>query len=155
MWGQAGHGQRAQLPVSLADRPMPLDLRVDPSQPAFTRCSRDGNPGGGDPADGDAEGQVNLYLFWKTDDVVDRADRWEMTVGLVEQAPKDECTVDITPRRLQQLRVGPGERVRWTSTPADGGGEAQSGEATADTLGLVTLEKVRVGKGMNRLRVER
>ena len=44
---------------------MPLDLRTDQSQPAFTGCSLDDDSGDGDPADGDAEGQSNLYLFWK------------------------------------------------------------------------------------------
>ncbi len=115
VWGQSGHGQRARLPISLADRVMPMDLRTDQSLPAFTHCSLDDEPGDGDPARGDAEGQVNLYLYWETDDIVDQVDRWELTVGLVEQAPSDQCTVDITPRRVQRFRPKPGSKVSWTN----------------------------------------
>ncbi|MCR4414431.1 MAG: hypothetical protein NUV77_18590, partial [Thermoguttaceae bacterium] len=63
VWGQAGHGQRARMPVTLEERVMPIDLRTDQTLPAFTRCSLDDRPGNGAAADGDAEGQVNLYLF--------------------------------------------------------------------------------------------
>ena len=87
---------------------MPTDLRVDRSQPAFTRCSLDNDPGRGDPRDGDPRAQVNLYLFWETGDVVDQPDCWEMTVGLVKTAPKDTCTVNITPRRLRRLKLESG-----------------------------------------------
>jgi pimeloyl-ACP methyl ester carboxylesterase len=155
VWGQAGHGQRAALPISLSDRSMPMDLRIDQSLPAFTGCSLDDDPGRGDPAVGDAQGQSNLYLFWQTDDVVDRPDRWEMTVALVDKAPKDECTVNITPRRLQQLKLEPGQKVQWTSTSLADGGQVQTGQATADEHGLVTLEKVRVGKAKSRVVVTR
>jgi pimeloyl-ACP methyl ester carboxylesterase len=151
VWGQRGHGQRAQLPVSLSDRYMPLDLRTDQSQPAFTRCSLDQDPGDGEPSSGDAEGQSNLYLFWDTEDVVDRAERWEMTVGLVAQAPKDTCTVDITPRRVQRFRPPPGSEVTWTNTSVADPADVQSGRATVDALGLITLPQVRIAKGKNRV----
>ena len=45
VWGQSGHGQRARLPISLNDRHMPMDLRIDQSLPAFTNCSLDDDPG--------------------------------------------------------------------------------------------------------------
>jgi len=153
VWGQSGHGQRASMPVTLEERVMPIDLRTDQSLPAFTRCSLDDQPGSGDPKDGDAKGQSNLYLSWETKDIVDRPDRWELTVGLIEKAPRDECTVDITPRRLQQFRAAPGQTVKWTNTSPADGKQIQSGEATADRWGLVTLDKVRVTKGKNRISI--
>ncbi len=153
VWGQSGHGQRARMPVTLEERVLPIDLRTDQTLPAFTRCNLDDKPGSGSPADGDPAGQVNLYLLWETDDAVDRRDRWEMTVGLVARAPRDECTVDLTPRRCQQFKPRPGQRVRWTDTPAGKTEAIQSGEATADRWGLVTLEQVRVGKSKNRIRI--
>ncbi len=151
VWGQGGHGQRASLPVSLADRRMPMDLRIDQSLPAFTDCSLDDNPGDGNPKDGDAAGQANRYLFWETDDVVDRPDRWEMTIGLVEKAPKNDCTVNITPRRLQKFKPKPGQKVRWINTSLPDNKQLQTGRATADKHGLITLEGVRIGKTKNRL----
>lgn len=155
VWGQRGHGQRAALPVSLSDRLMPMDLRIDQSQPAFTRCSLDDAPGDGDPAQGAPEGQSNLYLSWETDDVVDTPDRWEMTVGLATQAPRDACTVDITPRRVQRFKPAPASQVRWTVRALQRRGGAVSGTAAVDQLGLVTLPAVTVAKGRNRITLER
>jgi len=153
VWGQGGHGQRARMPVTLEERVLPIDVRIDQSLPAFNECSLDGRPGNGDPKDGDAEGQANLYLFWETENIVERPDRWEMTVGLIAKAPKDECTVDLTPRRCQQFKPKPGQQVQWTNTAAGGSQAVQSGAARADKWGLVTLEKLRVGKGRNRVRI--
>lgn len=155
VWGRSGHGQRATMPVSLGERVLPIDVRTDQTLPALSACSLDDRPGGGDPADGDPKGQVNLYLFWETRDIVDRADRWEMTLGLIDKAPKDACTVDVTPRRCQQFKLKPGQRVKWTVAPPGEGTTAQSGEAAADRWGLVTLRGVRVGKGKSRVRIER
>ena len=137
MRGQGGHGERAQSPVTLSDRFVALEPRTDQSQPAFTACSLDDRPGNGSPADGDPKGQVNLYLFWETGDVADRPDGWEMTVGLVGKAPKDRCTVNLTPRRLQKLKPQPGEKFRWTNTPVGSDKAIQSGEVVADDIPAV------------------
>ena len=75
--------------------------------------------------------------------------RWEMTVALTAKAPKEECTVDITPRRLQKFKAKPGEKLKWSNT--SGAEEIQSGEVTADKWGLVTLQKVVVTKAENRI----
>ena len=166
IWGQGGHGQRAAMPADGGERIMTLDIRLDQSLPAFTNCSLDDNPGTADKLqkpkemtvgketkkdyfDGDSAGQVNLYLYWDTDSVVDTPDRWEMTVALTAKAPKEECTVDITPRRLQKLKAKPGEKFKWSNT--SGAGETQSGKVTADKWGLVTLQKVVVTKAENRI----
>jgi pimeloyl-ACP methyl ester carboxylesterase len=154
VWGQSGHGQRALMPVTLEERILPIDVRTDRSLPAFSRCSLDDRPGRGAADDGDPKGQSNLYLFWETKDAVDRPDAWEMTVGLIDKAPKDTCTVDITPRRLQAFKPRPDQAVRWTNRAADGS-VVQSGAVKADAHGLVTLPDVRVGKGKNRIRIER
>ncbi len=153
VWGQSGHGQRAAMPVSNSDRQMPMDLRTDQSLPAFTGGSLDDDPGTGDPADGDPKGQSNLYLYWETENIVDRADRWEMTVGLIEKAPQDQCTVDITPRRLQQFKLRPGQQVEWTNTPAGRHEPIQTGQATVDRRGLITLDQARISKAGNRIRI--
>ena len=49
-WGQAGHGQRALLPGDdPGERELGVDVRLDQTLPAFTRCCLDYNPGDGDP----------------------------------------------------------------------------------------------------------
>ncbi len=155
VWGQSGHGQRARMPVSLGERVLPIDVRIDQTLPAFAGCTLDDDPGKGDPSDGDSEGQVNLYLAWDTEDIVDRADRWEMTVRLIEKAPRDECQVDLTPRRCQQFKLTPGQKIHWSNTAGRGSKPLESGEATADRWGLVTLGGIRVSKAGNRIRIEK
>lgn len=143
-WGQSGHGERALCPPNIDGLRLqdtnPIDIRTDQTLPAFTRCSLDGNPGNGDPADGDASGQINAFLFWRTSDIVDTEREWAMTVGLVQTAPATSCTVSLTPRRLQHLVVAPGAAFRWTNTAFATGTVVQSGTAIADADGLLTIE---------------
>ncbi len=159
-WGQSGHGERVYVPtVTGGGDGGPklkgaLDVRLDRSLPAFTRCSLDDEPGSGDPADGAPKGQFNLYLRWDTEGVADEEGRWEVTAYLVEKAPSDACTVDVTPRRCRKFAAKPGERFAWTNAAPDGRA-VQSGESVADPHGLVTLEKVEVTKGRNRIKVVR
>ncbi len=182
VWGMSGHGQRARMPMDGRERIMPIDIRVDQSLPAFTRCSLDDSPGTAtrksgeqiekekkeiaeynktnrrkkslDVFDGKSSGQVNAHLYWKTDDAVDEENSWEMSVGLFRAAPADECTVSITPRRCQDFKPKCGEKFSWKNLDANGKAE-QSGEVTADQWGLITLEQVKVRKTGNRIQVFR
>jgi pimeloyl-ACP methyl ester carboxylesterase len=155
VWGQQGHGERARMPVTGSEQEMPLDLRVDQSLPAFTRGSLDDNPGNGARDDGDPSGRVNAYLFWETESIEDTEGVWKITVGLTPRAPRDDCRVDVTPRRLQRFKTTPGERLMWTNTRIGQRTPFESGEVVADQWGLVTLEKVTVHKGRNTIRVTR
>lgn len=153
IWGQNGHNQRALMPKTLEQQVNPLDLRVDQSQPAFTHCSLDGNPGNGDPTDGDPVGSVNMYLFWETEDIVDSANEWQMTVALAAKSPKPECTVDLTPRRLQRFRLVAGETLQWSNTSQ--GKVLQKGTVTVDQHGLATIEGLQVSQMSNRIRLSK
>src|SRR5207244_12460861 len=102
---------------------------------------------------GDREGQSNLYLTWKSGTIVDKTDEWALEVQLIAGAPKDTCTVDLTARRCQQFKPAAGTRLVWSNMSRAQGKEIQSGRATVDAWGLVTLPQVMVGKGGNRLRV--
>jgi pimeloyl-ACP methyl ester carboxylesterase len=155
VWGGEGHSQRALMPRAGGQQVMPLDLQIKQSVPAFTKSSLDDDPGSGPAESGAPAGQVNLYLDWRTNDIVDQADRWEMTVGVIDESPRDVAVVDVTPRRTQQFTVAPGERVSWTNTPLGKREPTQRGEAVADRWGLVTLERLEIGKGHNRLQVRR
>ncbi len=81
---------------------------------------------------------------------MDEPGKWECRVFLEPRTPKDSCTVNITPRRLQKLQIRPGQRFQWVARPVKDG-QPQSGAAAADKDALLTLEKVRVGKGGTRL----
>ena len=76
-----------------------------------------------------------------------------MTVTLSPQAPRDSCTVDITPRRCQKFKHRPGAKFTWTNTSLADGKVIQTQTTVADQWGLVTLEKVVVAKGKNRLHI--
>lgn len=164
-WGQGGHGHRVYVPTPSGggDNATPvMDIRLGQSVPAFTQCSLDDNPGNGDPADGDSKGQLNLYLRWDTNSLVDETGRYEATVYLIQSAPQDECTVNITPRRCREFKPAPGTRLKWDNSrkshSAAGAGtqdRTQSGEVTADQCGLVTLRRVKVSKIGNRVEVTR
>jgi hypothetical protein len=153
VWGQNEHNQRAVMPKSLEQQVNPLNLRVRQSLPAFTHCSLDGNLGDGSPSDGDPQGGINMYLYWDTEDIVDTEKAWEMTVHLAAKSPQKDCTVDLTPRRLQAFRLRSGESLRWSNR--EGKKTVQSGSVQVDEHGLVTLEGLQISKSGNRIRIER
>ena len=63
-------------------------------------------------------------------------------------------TADVTPRRTQQFRPSPGAAANWRNLRISDGAQIQSGTATADTLGLITVSNVTVSPAGNRLRLE-
>ncbi|HUT35327.1 MAG TPA: prolyl oligopeptidase family serine peptidase [Planctomycetota bacterium] len=173
-WGLHGHG--TPPPDLRTDDKRTQKFRLDQSLPAFAGCSLDNDLGTGrklekprevknrhgelrkDSFDGDPEGGLNLYLRWETDDLVDEPDRWAITAFLTagrNGAPKDECTVDITPRCCREFKPRPGDHFRWTNTSVADGKGVQSGRITADKWGLVTVPKVLVTKGRNRIALAR
>ena len=121
--------------------------------PAFTRCTLDDDPGDGTASSGAPQGQANAFLFWRTETIQDEPNRWSVVIALSEKSPKPAAVVDVTPRRLQQLKLKPGDRVVWTNSA--GNAVAQRGEAVADQWGLVTLPQVQVTSDGNRLVVTR
>ena len=124
-----------------------------------------------DPYDGDSSGMFNGYLRWETKDesLVDTADAWSMIVYLSSPdrrgrggAPKDDCTVDITPRRCQAFKPKPGETFTWINLQgarlagsAPKWTQVQTGQVTADQWGLVTMKAVKVSKVKNKITLER
>jgi len=156
VWGQSGHGQRALLPgPKNGERELGVDVRVDRTLPAFTHCSLDENPGSGDPDDGDPKGQSNLYLYWESADeaIIDRPGTWSMVLRLNDSAPKEPCTVDVTPRRCQQFKAPVGRALTWRNVSMPDGRTIQEGQIKADEWGLATVPGVLVGKKGNRLTI--
>ncbi len=156
VWGQGGHGQRALLPgPDPGERELGVDVRLNATLPAFTNCSLDDDPGSGDPGNGDPDGQSNEYLYWDSGDetVVDEPGRWALTLRLGPKSPEPECTVDVTPRRCQRFGATPGESLRWTNQALGQDEEVQSGELRPDEFGLVTVPRVQVSIGGNRLTI--
>jgi len=131
-------------------------LRRNQSVPAFGNCSLDDSPGDGDLNNGETfSAQLNGYLNWDSATIVDEPGRWETTVWLDDSAPLPDCTVDVTPRRCQKFEAKAGASFQWTNVGLAGGKAIQSGQATADPWGLVTLRKLTVTQGKNRLSIQK
>ena len=96
------------------------------------------------------KGAYNAHLSWITEDIVDKPNRWEMTVILEQSAPAAACYVDITPRRLQQFATPSGHEFRYAVAHV-GSGKLADSTAKADKYNLLTLEQVPLRKGMNRV----
>lgn len=137
-----------------------IPWRRDVSFPALTRCSADDDPGNGGILDGDSVGTINGFLTWDST-LVDLPERWEVVLRLRDLAlltgtrpAPDSVTVDVTPRRLQRMRLDPGVVVRWFVERLPDGAPIQQGSTLADSLGLVTAPQVRVLRAGVRVRFE-
>ena len=152
----------------------PTLRRGDPV-PAFGNCTLDGNPGNGDLAQGETfDAPINSWLSWDSESIVDKPDRWEMTLVLDEAAPLPECRVDVTARLCRQFRPRPGRRLAWavvtvpfegntagrrqrperTHPTAPGGKRLASGTVRADRHGLVTIRQLPMLAGAQRLTID-
>ena len=143
VWNSNGPGAIGEL------RGLITRIRRDQALPAFGNCNRDASPGDGDHADAQKTGGINLHQFWEPETIVDEPGRFEITLYLANKCPADECITDLTPRRCRKFKPAPGDKFTWTlAALADDGtpaaGPRQSGAATADQWGLVTVEKLRI-----------
>jgi len=130
-------------------------IRLRQSLPAFTNCSLDSSPGDGDFRDAEKQGGINVHQVWEPETIVDEPDRWEITVGLRGTCPYPNATTDLTPRRCQRFKAKPGQSFTWRVTGLADGNVVQSGSATADRWGLVTVEHLALTREMRRLTIRR
>jgi hypothetical protein len=149
VWGQMGHGQRAAL-IDGNDRYCGLDYSLNQSLPVFSGNTCDDDLGSTSAGGADA-GNINRDVLWNTSDVVDQADRWEMGIQLRSAATQDNCTVSVTPRRLQALDHGPGSTYTWELV--EGTTQISNGNATADQYGLITIPNITITKTERRLKI--
>jgi hypothetical protein len=137
-WSDEGHATSGGTGIlEILKYYPPQRFARNKSYPAFGNSSINDNMGTGDRNQAALAGGVNLGFRWE--ELNDTPDRW--SVNLANDLAKDEMTVDVTPRRCQQFKPKPGDKFKWTNSA---GG---SGEATADSHGLVTVERVRIKPG--------
>ena len=136
-----------------------LVLRRGRSLPAFANCSLDDNIGEGDLRSGEGwnNSQVNGWILWDSDTVVDEPGRWEVTVWVGERCPLPAGTVDLTPRRCRKFAAKPNQRFQWTNavlpTSSEGARAGQRGTAVGDEHGFVTIRGLRVAKDKRRIAI--
>jgi pimeloyl-ACP methyl ester carboxylesterase len=168
-WDGSSHGKPADKPFTHDDWWEPFNdatcfLRMDLSFPAFSHFSASNNPGtgagdavgsdtqlGDNNYDGDPNGGINRFLRWNSTTIVDQPAQYAIEIKLSSGNSGYKGngeTVDVTPRRLQKFKIKPGEKYGW-STSAQ-----QSGEATADADGLLTIPAVKVGPAWTKLIIQ-
>lgn len=129
-------------------------IALNKSYPAFSKSSRDENPGSGDARDGDLAGYINRGLTW--DEPVDESGRYEVVVRSLQDVGGLPVTVDVTPRRLQAFRLTAGQQLRARNVEADTGRVVQELRLTVDDRALATFEGFELtSPAGNRLVLER
>ncbi|MBI5168775.1 MAG: hypothetical protein HZA61_04730 [Candidatus Eisenbacteria bacterium] len=151
-WEKRRHNENFAVVWSPMQDPRVLyRYRLDQSYPAVTNLSFANDPGDGVASHGDSIGTINGHVEWDTFGV-DSALHWSRGIDLRNlttltglRVPPDSCTGDVTLRRTRLFRPAPGEVVTFTVADiASNGRLAQSGTATADANGVVTLPGVKL-----------
>jgi predicted esterase len=144
-WGPFGHANNHAKIMQVNDLINSFDwlsVKKNEAYPAFTNAStNDPLPWPNDLAD-KKSGQVNAFFRWKK--VRDAPDAIEMSLFLIRPSELKttftipaEAMADVSLRRLQMLRVVPGETVRWTFGAANG-------EVQADAAGCITIPRLKI-----------
>ncbi|KPA10869.1 secreted protein containing Peptidase S9, prolyl oligopeptidase active site region domain protein [Candidatus Magnetomorum sp. HK-1] len=108
--------------------------------------------------DGDPSGVINGYriIEWSRklfsfdegdmDDMVDLPNRYELAIRLNDNSPYPDAQADITPRRLQEFTVIPGNLYYWENKRLETEEIIQSGTAVADEYSLLTISEFIIEK---------
>ena len=90
-------------------------------------------------------GRLNTKHRWDPDDIIDTADRLEMTVfsGDVVYGGSDTC--EVTLRGASKFKPAADEKLLWSLKDSDGG-KARSGEIVVSDKGFCILPAVLFSK---------
>jgi len=144
-WGEFGHGNSNEQIMKVNDLINSFDwlnVKKNEAYPVFSDASTN------DPLPWPSHnyskkpGQINAFFRWKTLD--DSARKLEVSLFLVGPADlktsfaiPSEATANVSLRRLQNLRIAPGETIHWTFGAA-------KGAVKADERGCVTVPQVKI-----------
>ena len=144
-WGPFGHANNHEKIMKVNDLINSFDwlsVKKNEAYPVFTNGSTNDPLPWPDQVADKKSGQVNAFFRWKN--VSDQPSAVEMSLFLVKPSELKttftipaEATADVSLRRLQMLRVAPGESVRWTFGAA-------SGQVQADAAGCITIPKLKI-----------
>ena len=119
-----------------------LSIKKNEAYPVFTNASTNDPLPWPDQLDDKKAGQLNAYFRWQN--IADTPNKIEIALFLSKSSELKtaftipaEATADITLRRLQMLKVAPGETVQWTFGSAHG-------ETPADASGCLTIPQLKI-----------
>jgi poly(3-hydroxybutyrate) depolymerase len=154
-WGPFGHANNHANILKVNDLINSFDwlaVKKNEAYPAFTSASTNDALPWPDHLDEKKPGQMNAFFRWKN--VADKPAKAEMSLFLTKPADlkttftiPNSATADVTLRRLQNFKIAPGEKIRWTFGKTDG-------TATADANGRVTIPQLRISAEPTPLVVE-
>jgi pimeloyl-ACP methyl ester carboxylesterase len=122
-----------------------FQIRRNECVPALSNASTAEDPGHA-PAEGDPAGGINDDFRWSV--AKDAPDTLVLRLWRVPKVGKfagvDVATVDVTPRRRQAFRPGPGAEVTFRNESVRDGAVLEERTLTVDSSGLFTAEEVSV-----------
>jgi poly(3-hydroxybutyrate) depolymerase len=144
-WGWFGHANNHEKIMQVNDLINSFDwlsVKKNEAYPVFTNASTNDPLPWPDQLADKKSGQVNAFFRWKN--TCDTQEAIEMSLFLTKPSELKtkftipaEATADVSLRRLQMLRVAPGEAVRWTFG-------ATNGRVQADTAGCITIPGLKI-----------
>jgi predicted esterase len=144
-WGPFGHANNHEKILQVNDLINSFDwlsVKKNEAYPVFTNASTNDPLPWPDQRDDQKSGQINAFFRWR--DVRETSD--SVTLSLLLTKPAElktrfaipaQATADVSLRRLQTLRVAPGQAIRWAFGPA-------SGEVRADATGCLTIPQLKI-----------
>lgn len=144
-WGPFGHANNHANILKVNDLINSFDwlsVKKNEAYPVFTNASTNDPLPWPDQLGEKKPGQINAFFRWKN--VSDTKSAVEISLFLTKPSElkttftvPTEATADVSLRRLQMLRIAPGNSVHWSFGSA-------SGEAKADATGCVTVPRLKI-----------
>ncbi|HWE04822.1 MAG TPA: hypothetical protein VG326_20620 [Tepidisphaeraceae bacterium] len=155
-WGPFGHANNSANIMKVNDLINSFDwlsVKKNEAYPAFTNASTNDPLPWPDQLKDKKPGQVNAFFRWKI--LRDAPDAIETSLFLIKPSELKttftipaEAMADVSLRRLQALRITPGEKMHWTFGSA-------SGDVPADPSACITIPKLKISAEPVTLTVEK
>ncbi|MHB1000371.1 MAG: prolyl oligopeptidase family serine peptidase [Armatimonadota bacterium] len=139
-WGVGMHNLAFEHRPVLTRKFDPFRIVKNESYPAFSNTSINDDPGNGGKENGTLTGQMGGGFDWQI--LADEKNKWSAKISNITD-PKVDVTADITPRRLQKLKVVDNKKYFYTNTDSQGN-LLQSGYIEPDDLKLLILNKITI-----------
>ncbi|MDP6542608.1 MAG: hypothetical protein QGH60_01370 [Phycisphaerae bacterium] len=144
-WGPFGHANNHASIMKVNDLINSFDwlsVKKNQAYAVFTNASGNSKLPWPDNVSDKAPGQINAFFRWKN--IADTKDKLTMSIFLVSPAdlkttfeiPKT-ATADVSVRRIQNLKIKPGETLKWSFG-------AKNGKVKADPSGLITIGGLKI-----------
>jgi len=144
-WGPFGHANNHANILKVNDLINSFDwlsVKKNEAYPVFTNASTNDTLPWPDQLGDKKPGQINAFFRWK--DISETKKEVKLSLFLLKPSELKtsftipaEATADVSVRRLQMIKIAPGQSVKWSFGAA-------SGEVKADETGCVTVPNLKL-----------